>query len=57
MIGLGLFLPPAAYAPPVGSEYPRSGYDPRPDFIAFDAHYRDKKTAERPEQGCEATRS
>jgi hypothetical protein len=35
----------AADAPPKPADRPAFGYDPRPDFRAFDPQYRDKKHA------------
>src|SRR5436309_4406510 len=36
---------PASDAPPRPADPPTFGYDPRPDFRAFDANYRDRKNA------------
>jgi hypothetical protein len=39
-----IFILSAADAPP-RADHPAFGYDPRPDFVAFDPQYREKKHA------------
>src|SRR5271155_2384288 len=46
VVEISLILLCSAASAPLGpNENPRFGYNTRPDFIAFDASYRDKKNA------------